>query len=569
MKKLAGIGLYQSKKQNALEKLEETRQNLIRVNDIINEIAPRLPSLARQADRAGKYESVANALNEKLRLWYSYQWAQAQEHLQSAQALESTARERLGAQRNLLHDQASQLADARRRAQILRQKLVEHRRERTALEAKHAAQERELAVFEERLNSLEERRAQALLEIDNFQQDHLAVSEDLSPLSQQREHHEHQRARALARKRLADPRVGEMNEARATLGQASSRGDAKDLAQRLIELTDRLPLYEQALSDVSRLAARADSLARRQITRREHEKLLERARDDLNEARTTLALIERDLQAARLAEENDYSAKQRAAQELATKKSRLAQLDVQIDQITAQRDASAVLANQSAKELEGLVSEAFPDETALNDSERLQNELEELEISARSELTVAEEMYNRAVLDAERRRAEIARLEGEIEDDLGPVELDSAAPRQLRLRLTLQPSRPLAVDEDNETAEPSAQAIIILPPVQALPDNFDKDIRRLKNQMKYIGNVNPNAPEEYRELKERHAFLTEQAADLEQAVERLHQATTELDEIMQKRFKETFDAINIEFKKYFTLLFGGGTARLDSPNPTT
>ena len=43
----AGIGLYQNKKANALEKLEETQQNLVRVNDIINEIAPRLPALAR------------------------------------------------------------------------------------------------------------------------------------------------------------------------------------------------------------------------------------------------------------------------------------------------------------------------------------------------------------------------------------------------------------------------------------------------------------------------------------------------------------------------------------------
>ncbi len=32
----AGIGLYQSKKQNALEKLEETQHNLLRVNDIVN-----------------------------------------------------------------------------------------------------------------------------------------------------------------------------------------------------------------------------------------------------------------------------------------------------------------------------------------------------------------------------------------------------------------------------------------------------------------------------------------------------------------------------------------------------
>lgn len=563
----AGIGLYQSKKASALEKLEETRQNLIRVNDIINEIAPRLPSLARQADRAGKYESVSNSLNEKLRLWYAFQWANAQEHLQSAQAEETTARERLADRRNLLHEQAVHLTDARRRAQILRQKLVEHRRKRTTLEAMHATQERELAVYEERLNSLKDRRAQALLEINLLEDELSTTAENTPPLSDRREEHEHQRARALARKRLADARVVEIGDVRAALGQPNSRGDTKDLAQRLVELTDRLPLYEQALSDVSRLAARADDLARRQISQREQEKLLERARDELNEARTSLALIERDLQAARLAEENDRAARVRSAKDLETKKLRLSQLDGQINQITLQRDASAARVNELSEEVKGIADESFPDEAELNDTERKQNELEEQEISARSELMVVEEIYNRAVLEAERRRAEIARLEGEIEDDLGPVELDSTAPRQLRLRLTLQPGLPLVADEDNESAELTAQEPITLPLVQVLPDNFDKDIRRLKNQMKYIGNVNPNAPLEYKELKERHAFLTEQAEDLRQATERLQQATSELDEIMQLRFKETFDAINVEFKKYFTLLFGGGSARLELTDP--
>ncbi|HEX7589028.1 MAG TPA: AAA family ATPase, partial [Anaerolineae bacterium] len=62
----AGIGLYQSKRQNALDKLEETKSNLLRVNDIVNEIAPRLPSLARQAERARNYDGVVNSLNERL-----------------------------------------------------------------------------------------------------------------------------------------------------------------------------------------------------------------------------------------------------------------------------------------------------------------------------------------------------------------------------------------------------------------------------------------------------------------------------------------------------------------------
>ncbi|MEJ2211504.1 MAG: AAA family ATPase, partial [Anaerolineae bacterium] len=47
----SGISLYQSKRAEALARLEETRSNLMRVNDIVNEIAPRLRRLERDAER--------------------------------------------------------------------------------------------------------------------------------------------------------------------------------------------------------------------------------------------------------------------------------------------------------------------------------------------------------------------------------------------------------------------------------------------------------------------------------------------------------------------------------------
>src|SRR5581483_9311098 len=157
----AGIGLYQTKKANALEKLEETQQNLIRVNDIINEIAPRLPSLARQADRASKYESVATALDQKLRQWYAFNWAHAREGLIAAQSAEDAARERLNAQRAAMHDLAAQLAQARSNAQTLRTRLGEHRRVQQERAGELAARERDLAVLRERVGFAETQHADA------------------------------------------------------------------------------------------------------------------------------------------------------------------------------------------------------------------------------------------------------------------------------------------------------------------------------------------------------------------------------------------------------------------------
>jgi chromosome segregation protein len=103
--------------------------------------------------------------------------------------------------------------------------------------------------------------------------------------------------------------------------------------------------------------------------------------------------------------------------------------------------------------------------------------------------------------------------------------------------------------------------------VTAVPEGLEKEIRKLKNQMRYIGSVNPQAPQEYTELKQRHDFLKAQSEDLNRAITQLHAAIAELDEIMKRKFAETFDAVNVEFQKFFTLLFGGGTARLELTNP--
>jgi chromosome segregation protein len=85
--------------------------------------------------------------------------------------------------------------------------------------------------------------------------------------------------------------------------------------------------------------------------------------------------------------------------------------------------------------------------------------------------------------------------------------------------------------------------------------------------MRRVGDVNPTAPEDYAEVKERHGFLSEQSADLKAASEQLHQVVRELDELMEAAFRETFDAVAERFEETFTTLFNGGAARLELTDP--
>ena len=90
-----------------------------------------------------------------------------------------------------------------------------------------------------------------------------------------------------------------------------------------------------------------------------------------------------------------------------------------------------------------------------------------------------------------------------------------------------------------------------------------KEIAELKDSIRKLGNVNVNAIEEYKEVSERHKFLSAQHSDLVQAAETLKGIITELDEGMRKQFTEKFEQIRIEFDKAFKQLFGGGKGTLE------
>ncbi len=90
-----------------------------------------------------------------------------------------------------------------------------------------------------------------------------------------------------------------------------------------------------------------------------------------------------------------------------------------------------------------------------------------------------------------------------------------------------------------------------------------KMISQLKGEIKALGPVNVNAIEEYKELHERHEFLSAQHADLVKAGEDLKKIITELDEGMRRQFKEKFAIMQQEFEKAFKELFGGGKGSLE------
>ncbi len=93
-------------------------------------------------------------------------------------------------------------------------------------------------------------------------------------------------------------------------------------------------------------------------------------------------------------------------------------------------------------------------------------------------------------------------------------------------------------------------------------------ISELKGKIKALGNVNVDAIEEYKDVKERFEFLTSQTEDLEKAKAELEKIIDDMLKIMEKQFSEQFSIISRNFNSVFKELFGGGQANLSLANPS-
>ncbi len=192
---------------------------------------------------------------------------------------------------------------------------------------------------------------------------------------------------------------------------------------------------------------------------------------------------------------------------------------------------------------------------------------------ARAELAQAEAdraLHDRELIETRGRESEVRSRLALVSDSVHEIEL-AVHERRVQLRGVLErvlselsleeqvlvdeygPSLPTIDDEGNETA-------------------FDRDaqtkrLRIAEGKLQRLGRVNPLALEEFAALESRHAFLTEQLADLQQTRTDLLTIIGELDERMQTIFHAAFEDTQRAFTEVFPLLFPGGSGSISLTDP--
>ena len=324
------------------------------------------------------------------------------------------------------------------------------------------------------------------------------------------------------------------------------------LIAQLDEEASRLKDSEQSLrADLDRLAAEKvaaeDQVAVTQASLEAlNGELLYRR---LSESRSAAAIARGRWENYQAAKASLSEGQARIQAQIASKRQRIAELD----------DEQSALAQQIAsqtserKVIEGWLAslnhkiDPAEEEESLLEEER--ESLEREETSLRAHLRAAEYSLSEAMVAHNRQEDRLERLRQQIMDDFGLVEMEPTE------GLAEQPPLPLG------------EMVSSLPLVERLPEGLDEEIHQIKAQLRRMGAVNPNAPEEHAEVLDRYTFLNTQASDLEEAAHSLREVITELDAVMRLEFSETFEEVAARFRENFAQLFGGGTARLVLTDP--
>ena len=140
--------------------------------------------------------------------------------------------------------------------------------------------------------------------------------------------------------------------------------------------------------------------------------------------------------------------------------------------------------------------------------------------------------------------------------------LSEARVQKGRLELQVE----AAVNHITVDCKTPLETALALPPLEdraPLEDELFKINRRIAN----LGTINPDAAEEYDELKVRYDYLAAQLEDLDSARRALAKINRVIDARMKEDFVRTYEQVDANFQEIFATLFPGGRANLSLVDP--
>lgn len=527
----SGVKPYYIKRDKTAKRMQITEENLSSVQQLLNEIEPRLRSLKRQAKRMEERETVALELQELRMKYYGHEFYLIENELKALlERLQLTERD--------LHGQESELRQ-------LQQGLERHEKE-----------SRDRQQFADELAK----------KITRLEQQKLSVQERLAEI----------------RGRIKAEMVpGSLNPESLKLEQMDLTRSLDESQSRLkklnLDLKKQEAGFEELKSQLTKLNAEIERTKNKEIDReslskklseleREFSALLQGFEaDNLQTIKQKLEELLSRLTAVR--KQLEHNAPLNVAEILVTKEElidRLHSLELRlVEDQTLKRSLLEQIENKSGKlnYLKQLLKDT-PKEikhALLEEEEKLNGELSGLQ----GQLDELKQTQNNDTDEDKKRRA--FQLEEEKKIRISSQQIAKLKDEQSGVLIEKAKIDTRIEGLRKEASDVLGAKITELASFKTgdLDPTLTNKIDKLKKQLELSGGVDEQILMEYRETQQRYDYLDKQHQDLSKAANDLRAVIEELDQIIKQQFDEAFNRISEKFSEYFRILFNGGRAQMN------
>jgi chromosome segregation protein len=547
----SGVKTYYIKRERTLRRLEQTAQNLMRAEDLIREIEPRLKSLRRQAKKMEARSEIETELKLYQREYFGktyWSLKKSIDHFQNQLELLRTKHQVLEKELHVLRQQLegyeAGIQQGNGQFQVVQQdlqKLQSHKNRvledlslvRGKMQSQKTgnafdAQTLQVNVrdSERKIAELSEKIQAARQEREKHEADFIRQTKILDELGKQVDQFYHLVNNPLdVDWGMVDRQVRNLEGTLEEFFAAIESGLGAD------EIKRQAATVKQSFGQfkISIKTSLLDPKAGLQESRQKLEQVLKQ-KEALNQEINNLQL---SISKTRFSE--DFLAKQ-----LVSVEQEKLHLDLELKKATS----------QSADEFwQSLTGE---EKRIQEEVERIGKEIQVLEHQLKAYYD-QDEAAKKSLREAENKFRALQDQLSDLKDQESAINIEKAKFDTQMEVLTEEIKRILSEEIFSNIKQAE---------IESRTEGLEEKISKLRNQLDMIGGMDELTLKEYQETETRYTNLSTQVTDLKQGMEDLRNIIEELDEHIKTRFNESFHKVNEKFEHYFRLLFNGGRAYL-------
>lgn len=545
----SGVKTYYLKRERTLRRLEQTAQNLMRAEDLLRELEPRVKSLRRQAKRMEARAEIEVDLKAYQKEFFGSQWWEFNHGIED-----------LNKELSVYQDQKAQI-EATMNAHL--SKIEQHEKDNEQQLSEYKQVQEQIQSKQTEKNALVEQASMIRGKMQSqksgsgdsasLQVDSHSLNQKIVDIESQLKSAQKKLSEASQQKVSADKTLSTVNAQLTELYAAISNPASSDwdlIEEQMTALDNTFTQFERIIEETADVGQIRNATSAVLSAWQKFKKTTTEAAKHPDYNRKL------QLQLSELTEQKDRLLAEQTNLAMAVSKSELS-LDFLQGQLSSLQNEKLQIDLELKKTTAGsndnYIAELVVEENKVQEKiAQLSKDITVLEDKLQS-FYAAENSWKAAIAEEDKMFRKQQEELGRIRDQVTKVEVEKAK---------LETQSQMVVSEIVANLGSEMLDKIQNQPIKAETDGLEGKISKLKHQLELVGGVDELTIQEYHETESRFTNLEHQTTDLHKSMEDLRAVMDELDEHIKTKFNSAFQKVNTQFEQYFRVLFNGGRAYL-------